>query len=393
MIKFLAALRKEWLILIRDIPGLGILFLMPVLLILVVTMAQEKALKSQAEPTPVGISAPPGSPLGKQIHDDFQSSGIFRVHSDSLSPSALTEAIRKGDVPIGIIISPEDSSVTLMIDPILHETFRATLRSAAVFLCRSAEGKVVMRQMIAISQPQITIDPESLLNDLPPIYEKQAVKEKSAITPTPIQNNIPGFIMFAMFFIVIPLSGSLINEKREGPYLRLKTLPVPLGSVMGAKVLLYLIVCLIQFLFMILIGIYLFHLLFDLPRLAIGSSFLALVVATLAAAFAAVGFGLLVGAGSRSHAQAALFGSVMVVILGIISGTFLPIHLMPKTIQMISSFSPLRWGIDNYLELFIRDGTLIDILPRTLWLLLFFIFAMLTSMSIFAKRNEPNIGL
>jgi len=387
MRKFLAALRKEWLILIRDIPGLGILFLMPVLLIMVVTMAQEKALKNQIEPTPIGLSAPPGSPLGNQIRDDFQNSGIFMIQSDSLSPSALSEAIRKGRVPMGIIISPEDSSITLMIDPTLHETYKATLRSAAIFLCKGAEGKVVMRQIIAISQPHIDIDPESLLNDLPPIREKQAVKEKSAITPTPIQNNIPGFIMFAMFFIVIPLSGSLINEKHEGPYMRLKTLPVPLGSVMGAKVLLYLFVCLVQFLFMLLIGVYLFHILFDLPRLEIGSSFWGLAVATLAAAFAAVGFGLLVGAGSRSHAQAALFGSVMVVILGIISGTFLPIHLMPKAIQVISSFSPIRWGIDNYLELFIRDGTLIDILPRTLWLLLFFIFAMLISMTIFAKRN------
>ena len=387
MRKFLAALHKEWLILIRDIPGLGILFLMPILLILVVTSAQEKALKNQLDLTPVGLAAPPGSPLGNQIHDDFQNSGIFLVQSDSLSPSALTEAIRKGDVPVGIIISPEDSAITLMIDPTLNESFRATLRSAAIFLCRGAEGKVVMMQLIAISQPHLDIDPQSLLNDLPPIHEKQAVREKSTITPTPIQNNIPGFILFAMFFIVIPLSGSLINEKHEGPYLRLKTLPVPLSSVIGAKVILYLLVCLVQFIFMLLIGIYLFHLLFDFPRLEIGSSFLALTVATLAAAFAAVGFGMLVGAGSRSHAQAALLGSVMVVILGIISGTFLPIHLMPKAIQVISSFSPIRWGIDNYLELFIRDGTLIDILPRTLWLLLFFIFAMLISISIFAKRN------
>ena len=103
-----------------------------------------------------------------------------------------------------------------------------------------------------------------------------------------------------------PRLNSLINDKHEGPYLRLKTLPVPLHSVMGAKVMLYLLVCLVQFIFMLLIGVYLFHLLFNIPRLEIGSSFLALVVATLAAAFAAVGFGMLVGAGSRSHAQAAL---------------------------------------------------------------------------------------
>jgi len=51
MSKFFAAFRKEWILLIRDLPGLGILFVMPVLLILVVTLAQENALKSQVEKT------------------------------------------------------------------------------------------------------------------------------------------------------------------------------------------------------------------------------------------------------------------------------------------------------------------------------------------------------
>jgi len=129
------------------------------------------------------------------------------------------------------------------------------------------------------------------------------------------------------------------------------------------------------------------HLMFGFPKLEMGASFPALAIATITAALGAIGFGLLVGSGSRTHSQAALFGSVMVVILGIISGTFLPIHVMPKAIRIISSFSPVRWGIDNYLELFIRDGNVLDILPRALWLLMFFIFASLISMLIIAKRN------
>jgi len=59
-------------------------------------------------------------------------------------------------------------------------------------------------------------------------------------------------------------------------------------------------------------------------------------LATVCAALAATGFGLLVGAFATSQGQAALFGSVMVVILGVISGTFLPVYLMPKAIQNIS---------------------------------------------------------
>jgi ABC-2 type transport system permease protein len=77
----------------------------------------------------------------------------------------------------------------------------------------------------------------------------------------------------------------------------------------------------------------------------------------------------------------------MVVILGVISGTFLPVYLMPKLIQDISLFSPIRWGIDNYLDIFIREGTLGTILPNILLLLVFFVFAMIVSIAIFARRK------
>lgn len=388
MQKFVAALRKEWLILVRDIPGLGILFLMPVLLVLIVTLAQENALKSQMEKSPVLIVTPPGSVLGKQISADISASGMFTVISESISRDELYNAIRKGEIPIGILISPGDTAITLVIDPTLHEAYKTTLVTAATFILKGAGGKVVMKQLLAVNQPYTPVLEDSdLVEMLPPVYQQQAIKEQSSIKPTPVQNNIPGFILFAMFFIVIPLSGSLISEKNEGASFRLRTLPVPLSTILGAKVILYLLVCLTQFLLMLFVGYYMLHLLFGFPELEMAGSCIAMTVATVTAALGAVGFGLLVGSGSRTHSQAALFGSVMVVILGIISGTFLPIHVMPKAIQLISSFSPIRWGIDNYLELFIRDGGLTDILPGALRLLLFFIFALLISVLIFAKRH------
>ena len=95
----------------------------------------------------------------------------------------------------------------------------------------------------------------------------------------------------------------------------------------------------------------------------------------------------MVGTFSTTHGQAALFGSVMVIILGMISGAFLPIHLFPEPIQVISMISPIRWGIDNYLDLFIREGNLLNILPNILFLLLFFICALIVSVFIFARQK------
>ena len=41
MLKFLAAFRKEWLILIRDIAGLIVLFIMPTIMVVILALVQE----------------------------------------------------------------------------------------------------------------------------------------------------------------------------------------------------------------------------------------------------------------------------------------------------------------------------------------------------------------
>jgi ABC-2 type transport system permease protein len=190
-----------------------------------------------------------------------------------------------------------------------------------------------------------------------------------------------------MFFIVIPLSGSMITEKNEGAFMRMKSLPVDRGIILLSKVTLYLIVCLLQFCLMILMGTKAFPAFFELPPLVIGSNYVMLALTTVAAALAAIGFGILVGTFSATFSQAALFGSVFVVILGMLSGSFFPMHMMPDIMKNISLVSPMRWGIDSYLHIFIRGDGIREIWHYLLLLILFFILSMILSIYIFARRK------
>jgi ABC-2 type transport system permease protein len=226
------------------------------------------------------------------------------------------------------------------------------------------------------------------MDEMPEIRDRYDLPENSEIRPSVIQNNVPGFILFAMFFIVIPLSASMISEKNEGAYLRLATLPVHPSVLLSAKVAVYLAVCLLQFILMVFMGTWLFPNIFGLDALRIGHHYGAILAVTVAASLAAIGFGILTGTFARTMGQAALFGSVMVVILGLISGTFLPIHLMPAAIRYISYLSPVRWGIDSYLLVFVLDSGLAGIGYRLILLLMFFLLAMTISIHIFAKRSD-----
>ena len=388
-------LKKEFLLLFRDMPGLIILFLMPVLLIFVVTLAQENALKSQNSRTRLLFVDEVKNPFSKKLLSNIDSSGFFQpvtaVENLPVTASQAKALIGQGDFKFGVVLSSRDSAVIMLIDPTLQPAFKTSVTNSLTYIIRGTQTKEAMNGIIGNlpdnMRPVIIGMVNETMRKLPPVREEYAFREKSGIQPNVIQNNVPGFILFAMFFIVIPLAGSLITEKNEGSFQRLRSLPVRLSAILGGKVLAYLVVCLLQFVLMMLIGTWVFPTFFGFPPLDLGHQYVAITVATIAASLAAIGFGIIVGAAATTQNQAALFGSVMVVLLGIISGTFLPIHLMPTIIQNISYLSPVRWGIDNYLNLFIREGNITSILPNTILLLLFFGLSMIASLAIFARQK------
>jgi ABC-2 type transport system permease protein len=401
MHKLLSAVSKEMLFLLRDLPGLAILFLMPLLLVLVVTLAQEHA-TNRTTKADLAIIDQANTPLSNRIISDIDSAGLFtlffqdaRCKMKDENTKDPSSKVQHRSTLLTLILAPDDSSITLIFDPTIAPVEKKSWESTLTFIIKGAQAKQVMEntlnRMFISSDTTMKMMVRSTLMQgmagMPEIRGQYDLPEKSMIRPSVIQNNVPGFILFAMFFIVIPLSASMIAEKTEGAYARLMTLPVSRGILLFAKVIVYLAVCMVQFLLMIFMGTWLFPNIFGLDALQVGHHYGAIVLVTVAASLAAIGFGILTGTFARTMGQAALFGSVMVVILGLISGTFLPIHLMPAAIQYISYLSPVRWGIDSYLRIFILEAGVAEVWQRLMLLLLFFGLAMTISIYIFARRK------
>jgi ABC-2 type transport system permease protein len=395
MNKFYASLVKEVLILFRDFPGLAILFIMPIVLIMITTVAQENALKASRETkTELLFVDKSHSVTSEGIKESLESSGFFHLNLDEngqeLNETATRNFVRKGTYSFGMIIEPGDS-IRLIIDPAILESYKTTVLTSLTSIVKGTQSRMAVEGLMKSMSPAMSQVVDEMINSslkkMPPLKEEYPVKDRSDLKPTLSQNSIPGFILFAMFFIVIPLSGSIINEKNEGAFYRLRTLPVPPSTLIISKVTIYLAVCLVQFLTMVFAGAWLLPVVFGLSAFNPGNHYIAILVTTLAAGLAAIGFGLIIGTYSTTHAQAALFGSVMAVVLAFISGTFLPIHMFPPFFQYISYFSPLRWGIDNYLDIFLRQEYLTAILPKVLLLLLFFVLSMIISIYNFAKQK------
>jgi ABC-2 type transport system permease protein len=430
MFKFISAVKKEYLLLLRDKAGIIILFLMPMVLIVIMSLLQEVGWNAIAKEPKVQVLFVnnDADSLGINMENGLRSSGFFDV-IDSIDHIPVTQesaraAVKKGDyliaivVPRGItqtmranlrvavaktlagfgmfnpllvnnIIPKETDTVTLFFDPTIRKAFKnAVVSSIKEFNYQSETGMVfrsfnaeMARQFPAYKPPNIEYKESLRFREVFPSY-----KEQEEI-PTTVQHNVPAWAIFAMFFIIIPLTGSMIKEREEGSLSRLMAMPISYIKLLLAKVTVYFFVCFVQSFLMIISGIFILPL-FHIPMLVIGNHIFELIVMIIVTALSALGYGLLVGTIANTHQQAAAFGAVSILILAAIGGIWVPVYLMPTVMRHVAVFSPLNWAISGFYNIFLRHGGLIMILNPAIKLLAFFLVSVFITY-IYRKVKSP----
>jgi ABC-2 type transport system permease protein len=215
--------------------------------------------------------------------------------------------------------------------------------------------------------------------------EEYATNKAEEIKPNAVQHNVPAWSVFAVFFIVLPLTAGIVKEKGEGSIFRIYTMPTPYSLVLTGKILVYVVICSIQFILMFCVGLFLLPLL-GLPILNMGESVAGIFLICIASAFAATGFGVMVGTLARTEPQGAIMGSLSVLLLSALGGIWVPSYIMPDFMQKISAFSPLNWGLAGFYELFLRNGGFTNVVLPALKLFIFFILTI--SIAIFYNKYK-----
>ena len=416
MFRLLASIRKELLLLVRDRAGLAILFVMPMVLILVMTLIQDVSFRKLDETRlPILFLDEDRDALGVAVGKGLEQSGFFQavtaIDGTLLTGEKVFQQVAQGHYQIGIVIrkgtseiigtrarelirraiSAGDSTmlsaipkvqdggrIILYFDPVIKSSFKQSIRNALENFTSRIEAKItfqVFAQELSAFLPegrQLLLEQNSSVN----FKEIYATNQHNEIVPNSVQHNVPAWTVFAMFFIVIPLTGNLIKERESGTALRLRVMPGSYIHVLSSKILVYLVVCLIQFLLMMLVGIAILPL-FGLPALDPGHQKLALIILAASTAIAATGYGVMLGTIATTQEQAASFGSVSVVILAAIGGIWVPVFMMPSVMQILSRISPLNWGLEGFYDVFLRGAGIVEVLPYVALLLGFFIIMML----------------
>jgi ABC-2 type transport system permease protein len=278
---------------------------------------------------------------------------------------------------------PEQSdtlAIKIRIDPTTKLSFRTTLEGAMKENALTIQNRLLFSEITRQVNQWVPI-PVNLNFDtggIISIQQSYAQSAKAKIMPNSTQHNVPAWSMFAIFFIVISLAGNMIREREIGCYNRLMTMPCSFRMYLCSKICVYLTVCLLQLCLMIATGMYLTPL-FDLPALKLGHSMLALAAMSVSASLAAIGYGLAIGSLARTNQQASIFGAVSVVILAAVGGVWIPVFVMPHYMQLFSRISPLNWGLNGFNDLFVRDTGIMEVMPWSISLLLFFTATLLIS--------------
>ncbi len=420
MHKLWASTYKELLLLSRDIGGLAILFVMPLVLVVTITLIQDSTFRSiNDNKIPILWVDYDKGEVSKNIYDGLADSKSFNIIGKE-SDSEAKELVFKGEYQLAIVIPANLSSelekkvnlnvegllskfgleeetpqsakadlekkeVILYFDPATQMAFKNSIKNGIDKMIFKIETQTIYKAF----QSQITDDETEAIFDTESFITFKEITPsigENEIIPNSVQHNVPAWTLFAIFFIIVPLSINMVKEKSQGTFVRLRTNPVSYLTVLGGKTVIYLAVCLIQFGLMLGIGVYLFPSL-GLPSLAVTGKIPLLFLVALFAGLAAIGLGLLLGTVARTQEQSAPFGATFVVILAALGGVWVPVFIMPKFMQTLSNLSPMNWGLNAFYDVFLRDAGILDLIPELTLLFLFFVITTAISIVYNERKN------
>jgi ABC-2 type transport system permease protein len=391
--QILAITVKDLKVLVRDRAGMVVLFLMPVMFILVMSTAMQNSYDIGGRDNPVELIVVnnDSGELADEVIDALQAVDgikvITMIDGKRLTQSVVEDMIVEGSANVAVVI-PEDFSdsvlnavtnedveaavITFIADPTTSTQFLAPVRGSIEGFIqeRAAYAQMPLRieagfdEIAAASSPEqapfVSAVGESFVSamqsdesklgagNIGVTFEQIAPEAYEVeVFPTSVTQNVPGYTIFGVFFIVQVLATSFLGEKQDGTFRRLLVAPLPRTALLLGKVLPYYLINLVQIASMFAIGGLVFG-------MELGSAPLAMVLVSLATSAAATGLGLLVATFGKTPEQVGGLSTMLALTLAAIGGMMVPSFTMPEFMQALGKISPHYWSLTGFQDVLVR---------------------------------------
>lgn len=322
--------------------------------------------------------------LGNALADIFSSAELADLMepTSSFSPEEARRLIDEDQAAVAVIIpegftrsmippegivfdqnyvEPEAVKIEVYMNPSRPNTAGVVKAIVDEFISRLEEGQISSRTSIVQLLSRGLLDPQNAAREArqsfanvdqsedPTITLKKNQEGAAAVEFDILAYMAPGMALLFLMYTVSYGGRSILAERSQGTLPRLLVSPTSTAQVLGGKVLGILFTGIAQVGILILASSVFFGVKWGDP--------LGVTLLIPAVVIGAAGWGMLITALSRSPAQVGSIGSALMLIFGILGGSFISLDQMPAFVQTISRITPNAWGLDGFTTLAL-GGTL-----------------------------------
>lgn len=279
----------------------------------------------------------------------------------------IPEGFTRSIIPAGgtmsdeSFVQPDPVKIEVYANPSRRTTAGIVKAIVEEFVSRVEEGRTRgMTSIVQLMQAGL-LNPQNAESEARNLFENVEQTESTAITlkknqegPDAIEFDIlaymaPGMALLFLMYTVSYGGRSILAERSQGTLSRLLVSPTSNAQVLGGKVLGIFLTGVAQVGILILASSIFFGLKWGDTT--------GLIVLILATVFGATGWGMLITALARTPAQVGSVGSAIMLIFGILGGSFINLQQMPSLVRTLSKITPNAWGLDGFTTLAL-GGTL-----------------------------------
>lgn len=383
----IASIIKEFRLLSRDLHGVAVLFIMPILFMLIMSAALSKHNESQHQAKIVLLSKQ-DEQFSQEFIRGLQQENLniqfgdieqINLYKQQLQQQQLDLLIINDNSPDNDLLNKKplklwlmpstDSSWVLAIKGILQRYY---IEQRINYYLKNNTIQLKNNQSKQIKQieQQVNQQLDDKFEQITQYLSQNVWQEiylnrqgKEVAKPNSVQHSVPAWLIFGMFFILIPLSNVMAMERQTNTITRLCMARVSAWQLIIAKCIPYMLINQFQFIGMVALGYFVLPL-FDMPTFYLSGELLAYMLLSSCVSLSALGYGLLISVVTKTTEQAVVLGGGGIIIMAALGGIMVPTYVMPEFMKIVAQFSPMGWALTAFQSLLLNQYQLSQILPQ-----------------------------
>ncbi|OOF70787.1 ABC transporter [Rodentibacter caecimuris] len=381
----ISSIFKEIRLLSRDLHGVAVLFIMPILFMLIMSVALSND-RELSQDAPIILLSEAENSLNDSLLVALKEEGLSvekrDIHSDRIK---VEQSLREGVYSLLIVNSnlkstalSDEKALELWLNPSVERSWLLGVKG----IVQKHYTRLRLEQYLAGNQITLKNNKHRQIKEIEKKVNRDLDNRSAQINdyltkkrwqevylnrqgervtkPNSVQHSVPAWLIFGMFFIMIPLSNVMAIERQTNTITRLRMARAPALNLIIAKLIPYFLINQMQFIGMITLGYFVLPY-FDMPAFSLSGEWGKYAVLSMTVSLAALGYGLFVSVIARTTEHAVVLGGGGIIIMAAIGGIMVPTYIMPDIMRTIAEFSPMGWALSGFQNLLLNQYELTQI--------------------------------